>query len=561
MAVVSNQGNILGATAKPELFGQPFEKLHPDSWKADLADIQAGKEIIRNNGQVVSVLTPLSIGSTPWALNLDVPVEVINQGVKGVILPMVLTGFVLTLLALASMLVISDRQIARPIVQLSRAAQVLASGDLDVSIPAGGSNELGQIANAFQALVAYMQGLSQAAGRIASGDLSAEFQVQSERDLLGNAFNGMSLNLRELVSNLIGHIDGLETSSAQLAAAAGQVEEVTAQIALTIQQVAQGIGQQNAAINMTVNTVDHMDQTISGVSGGAREQSAAVEKASAISAEIASSIQHVAEDARTSTQGSVQAAETARRGAQTVEQFIQGMQSIQTKVGESAEKVQEMGHRSEQIGVIVETIQDIASQTNLLALNAAIEAARAGEQGKGFAVVADEVRKLAERSANATKEIGALVRDIQKTVAEAVAAMQAGAQEVEIGAGQAVQSREALKSINLAVESVRQQVEGILSVTQRLNQSSLELGTDVQRVLVVTQQNGTAAAQLTSQSGEVTQAMETIASVSEENSAAVEEVSASTEEMSAQATQVTASAQSMAVMAQDLKRLAGHFRL
>ncbi|GAP22110.1 methyl-accepting chemotaxis protein [Leptolinea tardivitalis] len=480
---------------------------------------------------------------------------------------LVILVLVCFVIAISLGLMISNN-ITKPLGIAVTAIKQIASGDLlrDLDekmkdVVRLRKDEIGEIGKGMDSLVEYLQSMGDAAGTIAKNDLTVDIQLRSEKDELGKAFQTMVHDLRETVGQISDNAGNLSAASEQLANAAAQAGQATNQISNTIQQVAKGTADQATGVNKTASATEQMSKAIEGVAKGAQEQSQAISRAAEITSQINAAIQQVTGNVESVTRDSVAAADAARSGVTTVDETLRGMQSIKSKVGASAEKVQEMGQRSGEIGAIVETIEDIASQTNLLALNAAIEAARAGEHGKGFAVVADEVRKLAERSSQATKEIGSLIAGIQTTVAEAVRAMDEGSKEVELGVASANKAGSALSDILTAAQAVNNQANLAGQAAKQMNLASSELVSAVDTVSAVVEENTAATEEMSANSSEVTQAIESIASVSEENSAAIEEVSASTEEMSAQVEEVTASAQSLAELAQNLQVLVNRFKL
>jgi methyl-accepting chemotaxis protein len=218
-----------------------------------------------------------------------------------------------------------------------------------------------------------------------------------------------------------------------------------------------------------------------------------------------------------------------------------------------------MGARFTEIEAILETIDAIAAQTNLLSLNAAIEAARAGNQGRGFAVVAEEVRRLAERASAAAGEIGGNIQRVRDTVTQAVNSMQEGAQEVEFGVSLAGSAGQALADIITAIEAVKAQAGLSASAAERMTHAVDELVKATGSVSSVAAQNMDGAQAMMSGSRQVSQAIEQIAAIGEENIAAVMEVSSSAEEVSAQVSEVGAHAESLAAMAEDLQKAVDRF--
>ncbi len=444
-----------------------------------------------------------------------------------------------------------------------------------------------------------------------------QIQMQSTGHDLSEYYRLLKQTVRGVLeeTSRTGHF--LTQASNRLAEIADQAGQTTSEVSQTIQQLALGASHQAEALFHTRSNLEQSSQTIEGVARGAQEQAQAVTRTAGAITGLVSSIQTISTSADEQAQAVLGAKDagdslgttiaqisertqhvadfiqnqlrTAQEGQQTARQVVNGIDQLGVATEQLAERIRELGKRSGQIGAIVETIDDIASQTNLLALNAAIEAARAGEHGKGFAVVADEVRKLAERSSLATKEIRTMIEAVQRGSEQTVEAMNQTGQEVQAGVALTRQAGTAFEAIAAGTAESADQINAILSavkiirgaaeqlrqalavveqvagrnrsVAQEMRSASEVVLEAVEQVSAVVEENSAATEEMAAGSAEVMEAVENIAGVSQENSAAVEEVSASAEEMSAQVEEVNISAQALAELAQTLQTLIAQFKL
>ena len=225
---------------------------------------------------------------------------------------------------------------------------------------------------------------------------------------------------------------------------------------------------------------------------------------------LSDAIQKMASDAASATTKSIDAANIARESGETLEKAIEQIKSIEKSSNKTKEAVTALGENSQKIGNIVDTISGIAEQTNLLALNAAIEAARAGEQGRGFAVVADEVRKLAESSHEATQQISDLIKMTQGDTEKAVKDMEAGVEVVRVGTENIISMGEAFRRIMDIVEKVSQQMQGISTATRTMARNGEEI---VEHIRIISDTSKSSAEEA-----------ETVSAATEEQTASVHEI-------------------------------------
>jgi len=287
------------------------------------------------------------------------------------------------------------------------------------------------------------------ADRIAEGDLAIKIDTRGkdETALLMRAMDNMASSMKETIG--------------ALARASREVSSAATELHATSHQMVSGADEIVAQSNSVATAGEEMAAT---------------------SNEIAQSCHMTAQNAD-------QANTAALEGAAVVKVSMAAMAAIADRVKSTAQTVDSLGGRSEQIGEIIGTIEDIADQTNLLALNAAIEAARAGDQGRGFAVVADEVRALAERTTNATREIGLMIKTIQQETKAAVSAMEQGVCEVEKGTGEAAKSGAALEAILARVSAVTQQATQIATAAEEQTATTGEISNNMQRITEIVQRS------------------------------------------------------------------------
>jgi methyl-accepting chemotaxis protein len=400
-------------------------------------------------------------------------------------------------------------------VDLEKGMSSFAAGDLTLlvtpatkPIPVSGKDELAHMSETFNTMLSRIQ------GAVAS-------------------YNSARLSLGQLIAQVTASTESVSMTSSSVAAAS---EEVAA----SASEIASGSDQLASNASEVAVIVEELHAQVLEVGQSSERQAKLVEEASQSLAEASKGISQVDVAAK-------EMATSAGTGDEAVVATVAAMGRLKEQIEFSATKVQELDAAGQKIGDIVKTIDSIAAQTNLLALNAAIEAARAGEHGRGFAVVADEVRKLAEQSSLATKEIGGLIGNVRATVKETVEAIQTTSNEAEDGVKRSTLAGAALKDILASSDKVKAYADQVAKVTY-------EATANMENVALAARDNLQASQEMTEGTERVTNSITNVAAIAEE-------AAAGASEMTKGISDVSHSASSLSALSDNLQEAVSKFKI
>jgi methyl-accepting chemotaxis protein len=368
---------------------------------------------------------------------------------------------------------------------------------------------------------------------VASGDLTVTAEVKTGDELgdLGQRINQMVDSLAGLIGQVRSSSDSILSASDEIAATSETITVASGQTASTSELAAKNNESAASAVEETSATIHEMSANIQSVARSTQDQSSFVSETSSSIEQMVASVKNVAGTAQQLVDLSLKAKKAVSLGLDSVEKSMKGTDEINRTIHRSADAIAALGSRAEDIGKIVDVIDGIAEQTNLLALIAAIEAARAGEQGMGFAVVAEEVRKLAERSAKSTREIAELIGGIQREASDAVRSMEKTIEIVEKGVESSRQVGSALKDINGNVEEVDAYARQIGAATKEQNAGSVQIGKSVEKLREITHEITSATTQQAAAAEQTAQTMERMRATLQQNAVSSAELAKSAEQL------------------------------